>query len=304
MTYRSLYFIWTTSLFALLSAACFGQSGQPAASATPRDADLIRIFFTVDNGHGALVPDLAKDSFQLRDDGRPQAIQQFSSAPGTPLTLGILVDTSGVMKNALPAEKAAAENFLSKAVKEKDLAFVISFDVTVDLLQDLTSDHSLLRSGLEQAHVNIGLRSPRSGGLLSDAVYLAANEILQKQVGRKALVILTAGYDQGSRVKLKDAIQAAQKADTVCYVVLFFHSLFGAPGSDLAEQTGGKLITVSSPDKLQDALNQITDELRHQYILSYVPEDGKHDGSFHPIEITSKEGYKIHARKGYYAPER
>jgi VWFA-related protein len=285
----------------LLSTVCLGQSGQTGATQAPRDADLIKIFFTVDNGHGVLVPDLAKDSFELREDGRPQTIQQISSSPGIPLTLGILLDTSGVMKNALPAEKGAAANFLDKVVTEKDLAFVMSFDVTVDLLQDLISDHSLLRSGLGQARVNIGTRSERSGGALNDAVYLAANEVLGKQVGRKALVILTSGIDQGSKVRLKDAIAAAQKADAVCYVVVFFRTIFGEPANELAEQTGGRLISVSSMDKLQQALNQIADQLRNQYTLSYVPDTNKHDGGFHAIEITSREGYKVHARKGYYA---
>jgi VWFA-related protein len=295
-------FFCTAAVSLLLSASCPGQSGQPGATTAARDADLIKIFFTVDN-HGTLVPDLAKDSFQLREDGRPQAIQQFFSTPGTPLTVGILVDTSGVMKNVLPVEKTAAENFLHKVVKEKDLAFVMSFDVTVDLLQDLTNDQALLRSGLEQAHVNIGTRSMRSGGALNDAIYLAGNEILRKQVGRKVMVILTSGIDQGSKVNLKEAIQAAQKADAVCYVVLFFRTIFGEPANDLAEQTGGRLITVSSVDKLQQALNEITDELRFQYSLGYLPDNSRQDGSFHAIEMTSKEGYKIRVRKGYYARE-
>ena len=285
----------------LLSTVCLGQSGQTGATRAPRDADLISIFFTVDNGRGMLVPDLAKDSFELREDGRPRTIQQVSPAPGIPLTLGILLDTSGVMKNVLPAEKGAAQSFLDKVITGKDLAFVMSFDVTVDLLQDLISDHSLLHSGLSQARVNIGTRSERSGGALNDAVYLAANEVLGKQVGRKALVILTSGIDQGSKVRLKDAIAAAQKADAVCYVVVFFRTIFGEPANELAEQTGGRLISVSSMDKLQQALNQIADQLRNQYTLSYVPDTNKHDGGFHAIEITSREGYKVHARKGYYA---
>jgi VWFA-related protein len=294
--------VQATAAWVLLSAVAPAQPSPPGAAAS-RDQDLIKIFFTVDNGHGALVPDLLKDSFQLREDGRPQTIQQFSFAQDLPLTLGVLVDTSGLMQGALPAEKAAADGFLRKLVQEKDLAFIMSFDVTVDLLQDLTSDRSLLHSGLEQARVNVGLHvRTRSGGALSDAVYLAGNEILRKQVGRKALVILTAGVDDGSKVKLKEAIQAAQKADAVCYVVQFFHTIFGQAVNDLAEQTGGRLISVSSVDKLQQALNQITDELRNQYSLGYVPDHGDKDGGFRAIEITSKEGYKVHARKGYYAP--
>jgi hypothetical protein len=290
------------TLSVLLSAASPGQSNPSTPAPAARDQDLIKIFFTVDNGHGGLVPDLRRDSFQLREDGRSQTIQQFSFGQDVPLTLGVLVETSGVMQGALPTEKAAADAFLRKVIREQDLAFIFSFDITVDLLQDLTSDHALLRSGLEQAHVNVGLHGSRTGGQLSDSVYLAANEILRKQVGRKALVILTSGIDQGSKVKLKDAIQAAQKADTVCYVVLFFHSIFGQPVGDLAEQTGGRLIAVNSVDKLQQALAQITDELHNQYSVAYVPDHADRDGAFRAIEVTSKEGYKVHARKGYYAP--
>lgn len=286
----------------LLSAACLGQSQQPTSTSSSSDQDLVKIFFTVDNGHGELISNLPKVSFQLREDGRPQTIQKFSYGQDVPLTLGLLLDTSGVMQSALPAEKAMADQFLRKAVREQDLAFLISFDVTVDLLQDLTGDVHLLHSGLEQAHVNVGLHvMTRSGGALNDAVYLASNEILRKQVGRKALVILTAGVDQRSKVKLKEAIEAAQKADAVCYVVLFFRSMLGHELNDLAEQTGGRLIAVSSVDKLQQALNQITDELHNQYSVGYLPDRAGATGGYRSVEITSREGYKVHARKGYYA---
>jgi VWFA-related protein len=301
MTYENIRFVWTTSVFVLLSTACLGQSGQPTAAPTPRDADLIKIFFTVDDSHGTPVYDLAKDSFQVREDGRPQTIQHFEAGSDLPLTMGILLDTSGTMQGALPAEKAAAEDFLRQVIRPKDLAFAISFDVTVDLLQDLTGDIHLLRSGMEAAKVNIGLRGSRSGGSLSDAVYLAADEILSKQVGRKALVILTSGADQGSRVKLKDAILAAQKADTVCYLVLFSRSIFGQVASDLAEHTGGRTFTVSNAEKLVEALNQIARELHNQYSVAFVPDTAGNDAGFHTLEITTKEGYKVRSPKGYYA---
>jgi VWFA-related protein len=176
----------------------------------------------------------------------------------------------------------------------------MSFGVSVDLLQDLTSNVHLLRSGLDTAKVNVGLRSSRSGGLLHDAIYLAANEVLGKQVGRKAIVILTAGIDQGSKLKLKDAIEAAQKADAVCYVVLFGHA-FGSSLNDLTDQTGGRTFSVRDSDKLADAMSQIARDLRNQYVLAYAPDNPHHDGSFHSIEITSRDGYKIRAPKGYFA---
>lgn len=282
-----------------LSATCPGQSAPPS-NTTASSKNLVNVFFTVDDGHGTPVSNLSKDSFQVREDGRLQTIRYFQAGSDLPLTLGVLLDTSGTMQYALPAEKAAAEDFLRQVVRPKDLAFAISFDVTVDLLQDLTSDVHLLRTGMDAAKVNIGLRGSRSGGSLSDAVYLAADEILSKQVGRKALVILTSGADQGSRLKLKDAIQAAQKADAVCYLVLFSRSIFGQVASDLAEHTGGRVFTVSSSDKLAEALGQIARELHNQYSVGYIPDNGGSDAGFHSIEITAKEGYKIRSRKGYY----
>lgn len=279
----------------LSALPCHGQV-DPAKS-----ANTVNIFFTVADSSSS-APDLTKDSLQLKEDGRPQTIQHFEKSADMPLTVGILLDTSGSMQAVVPAEKAAASEFLRKLVREQDLAFVMSFDITVDLLQDLTSDLHLLHSGLERAKVNVGLRPNRAPGHLHDAVYLAADEVLRKQVGRKALVILTTGEDFGSKVKLKDAIQAAQRADAVCYVVMFFRPLFGANVTDVAEQTGGRLFTIRSADKLQESLTQITNELHNQYRLSYVSDNDRRDGSFRSIEITAKEGQKIRARKGYFAP--
>jgi VWFA-related protein len=156
--------------------------------------------------------------------------------------------------------------------------------------------------GIGQGPVPI---SRPKGTLLYDGVYLAGNEILSRQVGRKAMVILTDGVDQGSRLRLKDAIEAAQKADSICYVLLISDPHYGSDAHDmgqLAEQTGGRLITVNNPDKLGKAFREISDELRSQYSIGYTPTNEKHDGSFRRIELKSKNGYKVQARRGYYAP--
>lgn len=299
---RSAAVIFAILLALLLAPVCLGQGSRPSDAPAGNSADLVNIFFTVRDGHSGLVPNLTQDSFQIKEDGRPQTIQRFAAQSDAPLTVGVLIETSGAMQVALSAEKAAAGDFFRKVVTEKDLGFAISFDITVDLLQDLTGDLQLLRSGLGEAKVNVGLRSRGFNILLHDAVYLAANEILRKQVGRKALVILTSGVDQGSKIKLKETIQAAQRADAVCYVLLFARSIFGQTSmNDLAEQTGGRVITVRSAEALADALRDIAGELHSQYSLSYAPGNSSHDGSFHAIEITSKEGYKIHTRKGYFA---
>jgi len=295
------------------------EKGQDQTPTFRKNVNVVNVFFTVKNKHSALVPDLTKDSFQVFEDGKPQTIKYFSAESNLPLTLGILIDSSGSMQNMLPEEKVVGADFLRQVITDKDLAFIISFDINVDLLQDLTSDVHLLREGLDKARTNVGAGSggipgigqgpvPVSrpkGTLLYDGLYLASDEILSKQVGRKAMVVLTDGVDQGSRLRLKDAIEAAQKADAICYVLLISDPHWGSDSHDMgemAEQTGGRLITVNNPDKLGKAFKEISDELRSQYSIGYTPTNEKHDGSFRKIELKSKEGYKIQARRGYYAP--
>ncbi len=284
-----------------------------------KNVNLVTVYFTVKDKHGALAPNLTKDAFQLTEESKPQTIKYFSAESNQPLTLGILIDSSGSMQNMLPEEKVVGADFLRSVITDKDLAFVLSFDISVDLLQDLTSDVHQLNRGLEKARINVGsgggggvpgigqgpvpISRPK-GTLLYDGIFLASDEMLSKQVGRKAVVVLTDGVDQGSREKLKDAIEAAQKADTICYVLLISDPRYGSDPHDmsqLAEQTGGRMITVNNPNKLGEAFKQISNELRSQYSIGYSPSDPKHDGSFRKLEIKAKD-YKIQARKGYYAP--
>lgn len=319
------------SIFAFLLALCvscpgFGQETNPPVvhqGQTPvfrQNVNLVNLFFNVKDKHGALVPGLTQNDFELLEDGKPQTIKYFSAETNQPLTLGILIDSSLSMKRMLPEEQVVAGDFLRHVLTDKDLAFVISFDISVDLLQDLTSNVRLLRAGLDRAKVNIGgaggggvpglgqgpfpVSNPK-GTLLYDAIYLGSSDILSKQVGRKAMVILTDGVDQGSRIKLREAIEAAQKADVICYVLLMFDPQYGSDMHDMsqvAEQTGGRAISVGKPEKLGKAFDEISNELRSQYSIGYTPVNPKHDGSFRRIEVKSKEGHRIQARKGYYAP--
>jgi VWFA-related protein len=284
-----------------------------------KNVNLVNLFFTVKDKHGALLANLPKDQFEVLEEGKPQTIKFFTAENDLPLTLGIMVDSSKSMERMLPEEKVVATDFLRKVLTEKDLAFVISFDISVDLLQDLTSDIHLLRSGLDKARVNVGTGgggfpgigqgpipiSHPKGTLLYDAIYLGASDMLSKQVGRKAMIILTDGVDEGSQSRLRDALEAAQKADVICYVLLMFDPRYGSDLSDmshLAEQTGGRAISVGNPDKLGKAFQELSNELRSQYSLGYTPSNEKHDGTFRKIEVKSRDGYRIQARKGYYAP--
>lgn len=285
-----------------------------------KNVNLVNLLFTVKDKHGALIPNLTRDHFDVMEEGKQQEIKYFSAESNLPLTLGIMIDSSKSMERMLPDEKVIAADFLRQVLTDKDLAFVISFDISVDLLQDLTSDIHLLRTGLDKARINVGTVgvggfpgggqgpfpvSRPKGTLLYDAIYLGANDVLSKQVGRKAMIVLTDGVDQGSQVRLREALEAAQKADVICYVLVLFDPHYGNDMSDMnhmAEETGGRAISVGNSDKLGKAFAEISSELRSQYSIGYTPTNEKHDGTFRKIEVKSKDGYKIQARRGYYAP--
>src|SRR5438270_771129 len=288
------------------------------------NVDVVQLFFNVKDKKGALIPDLKKDNFQIFEDGKPQTIKYFNAESNLPLTLGILIDSSGSQQRVLDMEKEVGGQFLQEILRAKDEAFVISFDVNVDLLQDFTNSVHDLKVALNKARINTGggggplpglgggpipTSTPR-GTLLYDAIYLASHDELSHEVGRKAMIILTDGEDQGSQLRIKDAIEAAQKSDSIVYVLLIadrgFYGLGGYSGDSavkkLAGETGGRVIEVGNKtEKLKQAFNQIAQELRSQYNIGYTPINTKLDGTFRRIEIGSKKGYKVQARSGYYA---
>src|SRR5205823_3630864 len=205
---------------------------------------------------------------ELAEDGQKQTIKYFAAETDLPLTLGILVDTSGSQERVLPMEQDVGARFLKQILRDKDLAFLINFDIDVELDQDFTNSTRELRAGLDKMKINTGgpsggspgigqgpipITHPR-GTLLYDAIYLAADEKLKHEVGRKAIIILTDGEDQGSRLKIRDAIEAAQKADTICYVLLIAdRGFYGGVGmgysgdrdmKKLTEESGGRVIDV------------------------------------------------------------
>jgi len=300
------------------------QEGDQSISTLQVNVNVVNLFFNVKDKHGTLIPDLKRDDFKVLEDGRPQSIKYFASETDQPLTLGILIDSSVSQERVLPMEKEVGAAFLKEVLRPKDEAFVISFDVNVDLLQDFTNSTSMLRTALNQAKINGGggcggipglgggpvpCTNPK-GTLLYDAVFLAGREKLATEVGRKAMIILTDGEDQGSQETIRSAIEAAQKSDSICYVLLIadrgFYGLGGYSGDrsmkELAEQTGGRVIGVGNkPEKLKQAFDQIANELRTQYSIGYTPSNGKRDGGFRRVEVKTKEGYKVQCRSGYYA---
>ncbi len=310
------------------------QSGQQSKDAQQQEpsetlkvnVNVVQLFFNVKDKHGALIPNLTKDDFDILEDGKPQTIKYFTAESNLPLTLGIMIDASGSQLRVLDMEKEVGGAFLKQVLTDKDEAYVMSFDVTADLLQDFTRDVHRLQNALNKVKINtgfVGAGLPGSGGgpvpisnpagtVLYDAVYLSAHDMLSKEVGRKAMVLLTDGEDQGSKLKIRDAIEAAQKADAIVYVLLcadrgFYGGMtMGYSGESdmrkLTEQTGGRVINVGNKfDKLREAFDQIATELRSQYNIGYTPINASLDGSYRKLEIKNKQSYKIQARAGYYA---
>jgi VWFA-related protein len=291
------------------------------------NVNVVQLFFNVKDKKGALIPSLTKDQFEIYEDGKPQTIKYFAAESNLPLTLGILIDSSGSQTRVLDMEKQVGGDFLGQILRDKDLAFVISFDVDVNLLQDFTNSVHVLRTALNSARINtaggagggipglgggtIPTQGAPRGTLLYDAVYLASHDELAQQVGRKAMILLTDGEDQGSQLKIKDAIEAAQKSDSIAYVLLCadrgFYGFGGYSGDRemkiLTSETGGRVIEVGNKfDKLREGFDQIANELRSQYNIGYVSTNPKLDGTFRKVEIRTKnKDYKIQARNGYYA---
>jgi len=305
--------------------------GPPPASSAPGQVDennpvttlkvranLVNVYFSVRDKNG-YITNLRKDDCTIAEDKVPQKIKNFTQEKNLPLTIGILLDTSGSQMHVLPLEQESGATFLKDVLTPKDEAFLISFDVNVDLLADYTNSPREIKRAIDKATINTGTGSgsvtgngPARGTLLYDAVYLAAHDKLRQEAGRKILVLLTDGGDQGSQENLKSATEAAQKANAIVYVILIadqgFYGGFnmgysGAADMDkLAKDTGGRVINVGHDGKrLEAAFDQIQDELRTQYLASYTPLNDKEDGSFRKLEVACQKDQKVQARRGYYA---
>lgn len=286
------------------------------------DVDLVNLMFTVRNKSNGLISTLGKDDLTVYEDGKAQTTKYFSRETDLPLTLGLLVDVSGSQETLIPQEKHAAGQFFDQVLRPKDMAFLISFGADAELLQDSTSSAKLLKRGLEGLRLSAAVggvhpgpvptQGRQKGTILYDAVYLAANEKLKNEVGRKAIVLITDGMDYGSSYKLKDAIEMAHKADTIIYSIYYVdqrayygRGFGGASDGDLrkmSEETGGRLFHVGRNNALPDIFKQIQEEMRSQYALGYSPTNDKRDGSFRKLEIRPNDKtLKVQARKGYYA---
>jgi VWFA-related protein len=310
-------------LFAATPAARSQQN--PPASQGPTtlkvSTEVVNVLAIVKDKKGHLIPDLNKEDFELAEDNGPQEIRYFSKQVDTPLTLGILVDTSPSQQRVLPIEQEEAKAFIAQVIKPKDMAFVLHFDLDVELLQDFTSDKKMLSKAIDETVINGGGSGALPGTFpdsracctyLYDAVFLASNDLLKNEVGRKVIILLTDGEDEGSKVKLATALEAAQKSDLIIYSVeisdrMYYpvRGMFYSGDSvlkKLSEETGGRVIEVKANRDVSRAFQEIADELRTQYLLGYTPPNARHDGSFHKIQVKVRnQDYKIQARRGYYS---
>jgi VWFA-related protein len=353
----------STALLLLAGAPLLCQQQGPTISVNVK---MVTMFATVRDKHGALIRKLTKDDFVLQQDGHPQTITYFAQDSDLPLTLGLLVDTSMSQRRVLDQERDASHAFIDHLLREdKDKAFVIHFDHEVELLQDLTSSRQKLEASLDQlgrpqfSQAGSGGASgsdPGNGGsgggggrgshggysggggtLLYDAVFLASDELMMKQQGRKAIVVLTDGVDRGSKETLRDAIETAQRADTLVYSILFADKEgYGNSGGyggghmggmggggmgggahrhypqesrpdgkkvlqQLSKETGGRFFEVTKKETIDQIYAEIDEELRNQYALGYTPDKADADVGYHKIELTVKQkDAVVQTREGFY----
>jgi VWFA-related protein len=321
---------WGCFWLILSSMPAWAQNQQGQGSSTGPtlkvETEVVDVYAIVEGKHHNLIPDLQKQDFELTEDGSPQQIKYFTRETETPLTIGLMVDTSPSQEHVLPIEQQQAKAFLDQVMRPKDLTFVLHFDAEVELLQDFTAERRLLAKAIDEVRINGGGQGPVPGTFpgsstpccthLYDAVYLASNELMRNEVGRKVLILLTDGVDEGSKERLDVALEAAQKSNVIIYSIdisdagFYFTRGFGFGGGGegtlkkLSEETGGRVIKVKNQKETAAAFQQIADELRTQYLLGYTPSNLKHDGSFRKIRVrVVNTDYKVQARRGYYAPQ-
>jgi len=313
----------------VLCAALSGQAPAPQAPAGDDlpsikvDVNVVSLLASVRDKRGALVPNLEKNDFTVLEDGKPQDIKYFARETDLPLTIGLLVDVSRSQENLIQVERSAASEFFRQVLQKKDEAFLISFGEECELLQDYTQSAQLLNRGLNGLQVSSGvggfgpgpvptMGDPR-GTVLYDAVYLAASDKLRTEVGRKVIVVITDGVDQGSRMTINQAVESAQKADAVIYSIDYYdasaYGMFGWGGGGgesalhkLSDETGGHVYKVDRRHPLEEVFKELQDEMRSQYSIGYTPTNPAKDGSYRHLEIKlANKDMKAQARKGYYA---
>jgi len=273
------------------------------------DVNVVNVLCTVSDKRGALITDLHKEDFEIREDGRKQVIRYFARDTDLPLTVAMLMDVSGSVRQAIEAEREAAGRFFDAVLRPTDHALLLGFSSTLVLWQDFTSSTERLRGALAQLHAipfrglpDVGQAMP--GTLLYDAVYQTAIGKLKGVPGRKMMLIVSDGLDNGSRMHLEEALQAVEATNTIVYGICYDQKFFGCDFlKGLAEPTGGRMFDVGKRRSLAEIYKTIEDELRSQYAIGYVPANQEHDGKFRKLAVkVNSPGLRVSVRRGYYAP--
>jgi VWFA-related protein len=273
----------------------------------PLNVNEVNLIFTVTDKHGHYIPNLRQSDFALLDDQKaPERVNSFHQQINLPLRVGIVIDASTSIRTRFQFEQQSAIEFLLQVLKARsDRAFVMGFDVTPTLTQDWTNDIDKLETGVNRLR-------PGGGTALFDAVYTACRDKLldvsrgQEPV-RKAMVLLSDGDDNQSRVRPDEAIKECERAETIIYAISTNWTPSRGKGDDvlkqLAQETGGQVYYPPSVDELSNSFQSIEEELRSQYALTYTPADFKYNGAFRPIYLYCNDRrYMVRAKKGYFAP--
>lgn len=281
--------------------------GEPIAKIV-HFVDIKTLIFTVTDKHGKFVKDLKPEHFTLLDNNKPpKEVTSFEAQTNLPLRVGLLIDASNSIRERFLFEQQAAEVFLRQIIRERsDQAFIMSFDETPVTTQDFTSDQGLLSAGIQKIR-------PGGGTAMWDAVYIACRDKLMKEQNkepmRRAIILVSDGDDNQSRVLRQQAIEMAQKAEVIIYAISTNLSNILDTGDHnlqmLAEATGGRAFFPFKLQKLADAFSDIQGELRSQYSISYKPDNFVPNGGFRAIQITpDNKNLHIRAARGYYAAKR
>src|ERR1700744_1607165 len=271
------------------------------------DVTRVNVLFTVTDKKGRFVTDLTKNDFDVFENKKPQAIQQFTAESDLPLRLAVLVDTSNSIRDQFRFEQQAAVRFIQSVVRPRqDKLMLVSFDSAAEMVSDLTDDLRKLEEGVKSMR-------PGGGTSLYDAIYFASKEKLMmdqpRDKFRRAMIVISDGEDTESRVSRDQALEMAQKADVVIYAISTNIKRDDTDGDKvlryLTDETGGQAFFPFKVEDLDQSFENIANELRHQYNIFYRPEPLKADGLYHPVTVKtrSRKDLVIRARKGYYAPK-
>jgi VWFA-related protein len=295
--------------FVISAATLFLKAARAQDATFSSDVQVVNLLATVRDKNHQILRDLNKDDFQVLENGRPQSIRYFTRESDLPLTIGLMVDTSMSQVHVLDAERGASLRFLDEVLREnKDHVFIMQFDLTVQTRQPLTGSRRDLSQSL--AYVDTPtrnqLRSQYGGGtLLYDSIVDASTDIMKKQQGRKALIVLSDGGENGSDATIAEAIDAAQRAETLIYTILFSDGSYGSnPGimQRLAKETGGGYFEVSKKLMIDQVFALIQDDLRSQYSIGFVSDRPAPVSEFRKIQLTLKKpGLVVQSRDRYWA---